>query len=307
MEHAPTHRRGIFGASPQIGVPLGLLLSSAVMALMTWIAPGDAFQQWGWRIPFLLSVVLIVIGYYIRRNVEESPVFEELAERREASSAPIAQLFRRHAGVVILAALVLAANQSVGYMTTGGYIQRYATDPNGPVGLQTGDVLWVVTASAASWLLFTLVGGFLSDRLGRRRTMIIGWVLLFAGVLGLFPLVNIGTSWSLFAGLTLLTVGLGLTYGPLSAHYTEIFPASVRFSGVSIAYAVGAILGGAFAPTIAQALVQSTGTTSSVTVYLAGMVVISLTATLLLRDRTGVPLGAEAEPALGSPLMMGRS
>lgn len=302
VEHAPTRRRGIFGAAPQIGTPLGLLLSSGVLALMTWIAPGDAFFEWGWRVPFLLSVVLIVIGYYIRRRVDESPVFTELAERKKEAHAPIIELFRKHWRLVLLAALIPAASQAAGYMTTGGYIQRYATDPVGPIGLQPGEVLWVVTASAVSWLIFTLVGGALSDKLGRRKTMLIGWILLAAALLVLFPLVNMGSTISLFTGLTLVTVGLGMVIGPLSAHYTEIFPATVRFSGVSIAYALGAIVGGAFAPTIAQALVQATGSTGAVTVYLEVMVVVSFIATLLVRDRTGVPLGAEMEDRIGSPI-----
>ncbi|MDR7083292.1 MFS family permease [Arthrobacter ginsengisoli] len=302
VEHAPANRRGIYGASPQVGVPLGLLLSSGVLAIMTWIAPGSAFLEWGWRVPFILSVVLILIGYYIRRSVDESPVFSELAERKKEANAPIIQLFKKHWRLVLLAALIPAASQAAGYMTTGGYIQRYATDPKGPVGLQSGEVLWVVTASAVSWLIFTIIGGHLSDKLGRCNTMVIGWILLAAALLALFPLVNMASAMSLFIGLTLVTVGLGIVIGPLSAHYTEIFPATVRFSGVSIAYALGAIIGGAFAPTIAQALVQATGSTVAVTVYLESMVAVSLIATLLVRDRTGLPLGVEAEDPSGSSL-----
>ncbi|WP_084476240.1 MFS transporter [Arthrobacter sp. I3] len=302
VEHAPTRRRGIFGASPQIGTPLGLLLASGMLATMTLIAPGDAFLEWGWRVPFILSVALIVIGYYIRRRVDESPVFSELAERKKEARAPIVELFRNHWRLVLLAALIPSASQAAGYMTTGGYIQRYATDPAGPVGLNAGEVLWVVAASAVSWLIFTLIGGGLSDKIGRRKTMLLGWLLLAAALLVLFPLVNTASTLGLFTGLTLVTVGLGMVIGPLSAHYTEIFPATVRFSGVSIAYALGAIVGGAFAPTIAQALVQATGSTGAVTVYLEVMVVVSLIATLLVRDRTGVPLGAEMEERVGSSI-----
>jgi MFS family permease len=302
VEHAPTRRRGIFGASPQIGTPLGLLMASGMLATMTLIAPGEAFLEWGWRVPFILSVALIVIGYYIRRRVDESPVFSELAERKKESRAPIVELFRKHWRLVLLAALIPSASQAAGYMTTGGYIQRYATDPAGPVGLNAGEVLWVVTASAISWLIFTLVGGGLSDKLGRQKTMLLGWLLLAAALLVLFPLVNTASTMGLFAGLTLVTVGLGMVIGPLSAHYTEIFPVNVRFSGVSIAYALGAIVGGAFAPTIAQALVQATGSTGAVTVYLEVMVVVSIVATLLVRDRTGVPLGAEREERVEGPV-----
>ncbi|WP_424445368.1 MFS transporter [Microbacterium sp. CH-015] len=295
VEHAPRPRRGAFGASPQIGVPLGLLLASGVMALMTLLAPGDQFLTWGWRIPFLLSVVLILVGYYVRRRVEESPVFAELAERKEETKMPIVQLFRRHALLVIIAALVFAGNNAVGYMTTGGYIQGYATNPEGPLALERGPVLWAVTGSAVTWLLSTLAAGFISDRIGRRTTYIIGWILQLVGVFTLFPLVNTGDIGLLFLGLAILTIGLGFTYGPQAALYAELFPASIRFSGVSISYAIGAILGGAFAPTIATALVQATGTTMSVTWYLAGMTVLGLIATLLLRDRSGIPLGPDHE------------
>jgi MFS family permease len=294
VEHAPKTKRGLFGASPQIGVPIGLLLASAVMALVA--LPGDEwFATWGWRIPFLLSVVLILVGYYVRRRVEESPVFTEIAERKQETRMPIVQLFKKHTLLVIVAALVFAGNNAVGYMTTGGFVQRYATDPEGPVALATADVLWAVTLSGATWLFFTWFAGWLSDKLGRRTTYIIGWVLQLIGVFLLFPLVNTGSVWLLALSLVILTAGLGFTYGPQAALYTELFPASIRVSGVSIAYAIGAIVGGAFAPTIAQAIVQATGSASGVTWYLAGMTLIGLVATLLLRDRSGIPLGPEHE------------
>lgn len=294
-EHAPVKRRGLFGASPQIGVPLGLLLASAVLGIMNAVAPGEAFLTWGWRVPFLLSVVLIGIGYWVRRSVEESPVFVEIAERAETTRQPLLQLFRKHTPLVIVAALVFAGNNAVGYMTTGGYIQSYASDPQGPVGLDRGPVFWAVTISAVVWLASTWFAGALSDRLGRRTTYAVGFVVQLAGVLALFPLVNGATFGSLLLGLIFLSVGLGFTYGPQAALYAELFPASIRFSGVSISYAIGSILGGAFAPTIATALVQATGTTAAVTMYLAGMTVIGLAATLMLRDRTGIPLGPDHE------------
>ena len=295
VEHAPTRRRGLFGAAPQIGVPLGLLLASAVMAIMALVAPGEAFLVWGWRIPFLLSVVLIFIGYWVRRRVEESPVFTELAARKEKARMPIAQLFRKHSLLVVLAALIFAGDNAVGYMTTGGYIQNYATNPDGPLGLERGPVLWAVAGSAITWLLSTATAGWVSDRIGRRNTYIVGWIMQLIAVVTLFPLVNAGNVWGLFGGIALLTIGLGFTYGPQAALYSELFPASIRFSGVSISYAIGAIVGGAFAPTIATALVQATGTTWSVTWYLAAMTCVGLIATLLLRDRSGIPLGPDHE------------
>ena len=295
VEHAPKPKRGLFGASPQIGVPIGLLLASMMLALMAQIAPGEAFLAWGWRVPFLLSIVLIGVGYWVRRRVSESPVFTEIAERKEESRMPIVQLLRHHLPLVIVAALVFAGNNAVGYMTTGGYVQRYATATPGPIELDTSAVFWVVALSGVTWLISTWFGGWLSDKLGRRNTYILGWVLQLIGVFLLFPLTNIGTVGSLAAALIILTIGLGLTYGPQSALYSELFPASIRFSGVSISYAIGAILGGAFSPMIAQAIFQATGATTGITWYLAGMTVIGLIGTLLLRDRTGIPLGPEHE------------
>ncbi|WP_308493149.1 MFS transporter [Microbacterium terrisoli] len=306
VEHAPKKKRGLFGASPQIGVPIGLLLASMVLAIVEAIFPGvpagsdialadTAFGQWGWRIPFLLSIVLIAVGYWVRRRVEESPVFEEIAERKAETRMPIVKLLRHHLLLVIVAALVFAGNNAVGYMTTGGYVQHYATDPKGPLQLDPGSVFWIVAISGVTWLVFTWFGGWLSDKIGRRNTYIVGWVSLMIGVFLLFPLTNIGTLWSLLAALVILTVGLGLTYGPQAALYAELFPASIRFSGVSISYAIGAVLGGAFSPLIAQAIFQSTGSTLGITWYLAGVVVLAFIATLLLRDRSGIPLDPEHE------------
>ncbi|MGO3895183.1 MFS transporter [Brevibacterium aurantiacum] len=295
VEHAEVKHRGLRGSFPQIGVSIGLILSSGVLALMTAIAPGDAFLEWGWRVPFFLSILLVAVGYWIRRGVEESPVFHEIAERKEQVANPLGKLFKSHWLLVILASLVFVGNNAAGYMTTGGYIQNYATDPAGPIGLERGPVLWAVSASAVSWLIFTIVAGAVSDKIGRKNTYLLGWMLLLIGIFSLFPLVNTGSIWMLFLGLVILTVGLGFTYGQQPSMYAEIFPSSVRFSGVSVSYAIGSILGGAFAPTIAKALVSATGTTTSVAIYLALVTLVSLAATLALRDRSGIPLGPAHE------------
>ncbi|UNM95739.1 MHS family MFS transporter [Ignatzschineria rhizosphaerae] len=296
VEHAPTNKRGLFGAFPQIGVPLGLLLASAVFALMSGvISPGEAFMEWGWRVPFLLSIVLLFLGHWIRRSVDESPIFEEIKERKISTKAPVIQLFKHHGLLVLLAAFVCAGNNALGYMTTGGFIQNYTTDPNGPLQMDRTPILIAVTISAFTWMCFTLFAGYISDKIGRRNIYLIGWTVQLIGVFALFPLVNIGTWQSVLAALVLLSVGIGLTYGALSVFYAELFPASVRFSGVSITYAIGSIIGGAFAPMIAAWLVAATGSTESVTIYLAIMTGLSLTASLLLRDRTGIPLGPDHE------------
>ena len=299
VEHSPDGKRGRFGAFPQIGVPIGLLLASGVLALMTGvISPGDAFLEWGWRIPFLLSFVLIIVGIVVRRAVDESPVFQEIAAKKEKAKTPILTLFRKHWLLVVLAALTFAGNNAAGYMTTGGYLQNYATTPvadGGHVGMERTPVLLAVAGASIVWLITTFAAGALSDRIGRRNTYIIGWIAFLATVFVLFPLTNTGNPWLLFLGVSLFAIGNGFTYGQQAAYFTELFPASIRYSGVSITYAIGAILGGAFAPTIAAWLVQSTGTATSVSFYIAGVMVVAFAATLLLRDRTGIPLGPDHE------------
>lgn len=301
VEHAPDNRRGRMGAFPQIGVPIGLLLASGVLALMTGvISPGEAFLEWGWRVPFLLSIVLIIVGIVVRRAVEESPVFTEISERKEQTKMPALQLFKKHWLLVILAALTFAGNNAAGYMTTGGYIQNYATMPiadGGLVGMERTPVLLAVAGASVIWLIMTFTAGAVSDFIGRKNTYIIGWIAFLAVVFFLFPLVNTGNVWLLFAGLALFAIGNGFTYGQQAAYFSELFPASIRYSGVSITYAIGAILGGAFAPMISAWLVAQTGTATTVAIYIATVMVVAFIATLLLRDRTGIPLSPDNEEA----------
>lgn len=293
VEHAPVSRRGVFGAGPQAGAPAGLLLSSGMLALMNIIAPGDAFLDWGWRVPFLLSIVLVGIGYWIRRGVDESPVFEEIAERKETGTRnPLGVLFRRFTPVVVVGALVFAGNGVVGYMIAGGYVQSYAVTS---LGLDRGAVLWAVAGAAITWLVSTVAAGRISDLIGRRRMYLVGFLIQAVAAFALFPLVNTGQLQWLWVAMLLLGLGLGVTYGQQAAMYAELFPASVRGSGTSITYALGSIIGGAFAPTIAAAVVQATGSTTGVTVYLLVATVVGFLAMAALRDRTGIPLGPEHE------------
>ncbi|GAA1127684.1 MFS transporter [Citricoccus alkalitolerans] len=300
VEHAPAKRRGLAGSMPQLGVPLGLLLATGVTALMTGvISPGDQFIEWGWRIPFIASVVLIAVGYFVRLAVDESPVFREMAEKKEQTSVPIVELFRKYWHLVLLASLIFVGNNAVGYMSTGGFIPSYATSDD--IGLDNTDVLIAMTFAASVWLLSTLGAGILSDYIGRKRTYQIGYVWLILAVWPLFLLIDSGSLANLYLGLGIVCIGTGLTYGPQAALYSELFPASIRFSGVSISYAIGAILGGAFAPMIAQALLDATGSSGAIAVYLIGMCVVALIAVSLVRDRSGIDLSIhnQAEQEVG--------
>ncbi|MBE1461351.1 MFS transporter [Kibdelosporangium phytohabitans] len=290
VEHAPADRRGLYGAFPQIGVPIGLLLANGVLALVAGLTTAEQFLAWGWRIPFLASVVLIAVGMFIRTRVSESPVFEEVRQTRAQSSMPIVPLFRNHWPLVIAGALMFAANNAVGYMTTGGYVQSYATRT---LHLDRSTVLIAVMISAVGWLVSTLAGGWLSDRYGRVRVYQVGFVIQLAWMFPFFALLNTADLGLMILALLLFSVGLGLTYGPQAAFYSEMYPTRVRYSGAAISYALGAVLGGAFAPTIAEALQTGTGTVYSVAVYLAAMTLIGLVTTVFVKERRGVPLSDE--------------
>ena len=293
VEHAPVNKRGLFGAYPQIGVPVGMILATGVIWILTTILTPDQFASFGWRIPFLFSVVLVIVGYYIRRQVEESPVFAELAERRAESSAPLSTLFKKNTKEVVLSALIFIGNNAVGYMIIA-FFAAYASRPldqGGMVGLDRAPVLLATTLASFGWLVFTMWGGALSDKLGRVRTFQIGYVLLIVWLIPTFIMIDQANIWLYGIGIFILTVGMGLSYGPMSAMYAEMFPPQVRYSGVSIGYALGAILGGAFAPTIAETLLARTGNSLSIAAYMIVVCIISLVAVSLVKEPKGAPLG----------------
>ncbi|MET4060915.1 metabolite-proton symporter [Arthrobacter sp. UYP6] len=291
VEHAPVNKRGLFGAYPQIGVPIGMILATFVMYVLSTSLTEEQFLSWGWRIPFLFSVVLIGVGYFIRRSVDESPVFLEIQQRKKESSAPLAQLFKHNTREVVLSALIFIANNAAGYLVIA-FFASYATGKvdAGGLGMHRPSVLLATTLGSFGWLIFTMYGGILSDRIGRIRTFQIGYVWVFLWAVPMFLLIDTANIVLFAVAIFVLTIGLGLSYGPQSALYAEMFPARVRYSGVSIGYALGAILGGAFAPTIAQMLLNKTGWSPSIGIYIMVLCVISFAAVSMVKETKGADL-----------------
>ena len=272
VEHAPVEKRGLFGSYPQIGVPVGLILATSFMYLLTTNMDEDTFQAWGWRIPFLSSIVLIVVGYIIRRAVEESPVYTQMQERAKEASTPLSDLFRHHWRRVLLAAFIFAGNNAAGYMIIAFFSSYSSSDA---VGMDRSDTLIATLIGGVSWLVLTLWSGKISDKIGRRETFMIGYAIIAVWAIPMWFFIDKGELLWLVLVVVVLTVGLAPSYAPQSALYAEMFPAKVRYSGTSIGYALGSILGGAFAPMIAQLLLDETGNSWTIGIYLAAMAVIS--------------------------------
>lgn len=289
VEHAPKARRGYFGAFPQIGVPIGMILATGLLYILRVSMTPEQFQSWGWRIPFLLSVVLILVGYMIRRAVEESPVFKAMTQRKAAEHTPLKELMTGHLKPVMQAALIFVSNNAAGYLVIAFFIS-YTTKV---LKMELAPVLLATTVGSVGWLIFTLVGGWLSDKLGRRNTFLLGYGIVFVWMIPMFMLVDTGNIVLYTVGIFVLTIGLGLSYGPQSAMYAEMFPARIRYSGISIGYALGSILGGAFAATVAQVLLTSTGWSGSIAIYIMVLTIISVAAVLWVGETQGRNLHLE--------------
>jgi MFS family permease len=290
VEHAPLKRRGFYGSFPQIGVPLGMILATGLLyVLRSSMSPAD-FTAWGWRVPFLLSIVLIVVGYIIRKTVEDSPVFLELSERKARSRAPLSELFREHFKPVAQSALIFVGNNAAGYLVIAyfiGYSTKYLKMAPVPV-------IGMTALASLSWLVFTIVGGWVSDRWGRRKTFLIGYAMVAVWIIPCFMLIETKNLGLYFIAVAVLCAGLGLSYGPQSAMYAEMFPAHIRYSGISIGYAIGAILGGAFAAMIAEYIFVTTHSSAMIGVYIIVLCVISGLAVLWAGETRGRDLSVDA-------------
>jgi MFS family permease len=295
-ENAPKSRRGLYGSIAQAGVPVGVVLANLAFLGANGAMPAESFMSYGWRIPFLLSVLLVCLGLYIYFRVDDTPAFRQLrqfapspaevpgvnpnAERSRVS--PIIEALRRHPRLILLAAgAYISTNLSFYIFIT--YVVSYGTSAVG-LNLSRGTMLSAVLIANAVSTPVLFLAGRLSDRYGRRRIFMTGVSLAALWAFALFPLVEM-RSWPWITVAILVGLSLSsLCYGPMAAMFTELFSTGIRCSGISLAYQLGAIVGGGLAPIIATALFARYHSNLWVSVYMAGACGISLICANKLAD-----------------------
>jgi metabolite-proton symporter len=255
VEYAPEDKRGYYGSWPQMGVPAGLLLATGIFAVVSFL-PNEQFLAWGWRVPFLLSIILVGVGLFVRLRLLETPAFSEVQESHTESQMPIVDIFRNYPKNVLLAIGARVASDGGFYVFTV-FILDYATRT---LGLPRSTILLGVAVASAVEIVTIPVFGVVSDRTGRRPIYLVGTVLLLILAYPYFLLIQTGsTVLVVLASVLALSVAHATMYGPMSAYFAELFGTRVRYSGVSIGYQLASIIGGGAGPLISIYLVGATG------------------------------------------------
>jgi metabolite-proton symporter len=285
-EHSDAKRRGYWASWPQAGVPLGLLLSAGILALMAGIQTNADFLRWGWRVPFLLSAILVIVGWYIRNRVTESPMFEAEIEAETPPSLPMIDVFRERPRAVLLGAGLRVGENIVYYIITV-FSLTYLVDVAAETRSLALDALLI--GAAVQFVAIPLIA-MLSDRIGRRTVYAFGGFGSAIFVFLFFPMLASGSNaWIILAIVIALLLHASM-YAPQAAFITELFPTRIRYSGVSIAYQLTAIFAGSLAPIIALWLYKDLHSSVPVSVYVAIACAISGISAVLARETKGVEL-----------------
>ncbi|MFM7119318.1 MAG: MFS transporter [Gammaproteobacteria bacterium] len=289
-ENAPPHRRGFYGAFAQAGAPSGVVLANLAFLAVTGWLDTDALCDWGWRVPFIASVLLIGVSMYSQLRLEETPAFKALNPARAPthapipdptsnsaaapSASPVLDALRRYPRTIALAAGAFLAVQVPFYILIT-FVISYGTDPSG-LALSRTTMLVGVLVSALVQLPFLFTAAALSDRFGRRGLYMAGALFSAVWSFAVFPLIDTGSTLWIIVALSVGQIGIALMYGPQAALLAELFPTEVRYSAASLGYQLGAIVGGSLAPIIATALLAETGGPFGIAVYMALACLITL-------------------------------
>jgi len=299
-ENAPAGKRAIFGTFPQLGAPIGFIIANGLFLIIAALMPSDdpsrpstAFLEWGWRIPFLFSIVMVAVGLWVRLNLVESTAFEKTVETGKVQKVPLAAAFKLHSRELILGTFYMLATYVLFYLMTTFSLSygRAATSAALPgLGYDYRTFVLMMIVGVVFFGIFTLASGPWADRWGRRKTLI--WITLGIILFGLVwvPMLSAGT-FGVMAWLILGFTLMGMTFGPMGALLPELFPANVRYTGSGISYNVSSILGAAVAPFVAVALWSyGGGSPFWVGIYLSSMAVLTLIALLLGKETKDVDI-----------------
>ena len=278
VEHAPKGRRGFFGSWPQMGVPAGLLLSTGVFAAVQAMTSEAAFMAWGWRIPFLVSAILVGVGLFIRLKIMESPAFERVKATKTEAPKPIVDVVRKYPREVLTAMGMRVGENGCFYILTV-FVLAYGEEE---LGLAKGTMLTGVIIAAAIGLVTVPLWGHLSDRFGRKPLYLSGAVITTLWAFPLFGLINTESPVLIWISIAIgINLGHDLMYGPQAAYFSELFGTRVRYSGASLGYQLASVFAGGFAPLIATALLAANGGSPTlVALYMVGLGLVSVIATL---------------------------
>jgi metabolite-proton symporter len=288
-EHGDAARRGFWASWPQAGVPAGNLLAAAVLAVMAAVQTEADFLAWGWRVPFILSALLVVVGWYIRNRVAESPMFEkEIDEAEAAAKVPAMEVLTERPKALVLGA-GLRVGENISYYILTVFSLTYLVD----VSHESRSLALNALLIGAAVQFFAIPGfALLSDRIGRRPVYALGAFGLAAWCFVMFGLLGSGDNVSIVLALVVGLVLHGAMYGPQAAFITELFPTCIRYSGVSLAYQLTSIVAGSLAPIIALWLYKEYGSATPVAIYVGVACVISGISALLARETKGLELEA---------------
>ena len=282
VEHSPEGRRGFYGSWPQMGVPAGLLLANAVLLPMASLLSQEQFLSWGWRVPFLASVILIAVGLFVRLRIMESPAFRQVQESHTEAQMPIVDVVRHHPRNVLLAMGMRIAENGIFYILTV-FVLSYITEE---LGLSRNTGLIGVIIGAAIGLFTIPLFGSLSDRYGRRPLYMFGAVFSLVFSFPFFWLLDTGSTVVIWLAIVLgLILGHDPMYGPQAAYFSELFGTRVRYSGASIGYQLASVVGGGLSPLIATSLLAlASGHWWLIALYTSAMALITIVSTYLASE-----------------------
>jgi metabolite-proton symporter len=286
------NERGFLTSWPQFGGPAGLFLANLAVLAFSQMS-GEAFFSWGWRVPFALSLVLVAIGLWIRLRILETPVFRKLVLERKIERAPIIEVWRKQPGTILLTALARMSEQAPFYVFTA-FIFAYGT---GTLHVSRDLLLTGVLCAVVVSAITIPLSGHISDRIGRKRMYIIGCAVM--GVFGFiyFAMVDTGKPVLIFLAMVLSLIPHDMQYGPQAALIAESFTPRLRYSGASIGYQLASIIAGGPAPLIATALFAQYKSATPIAIYILITAIISIAATVFLKDYTGRDISAEYDHA----------